>query len=148
MKVILRSDVENLGRAGDIKQVANGYARNFLIPRGMAMEATPSAVKWYEKGAERRAKQREKQTSVAQEQAGKMAGVLLSFTRPVGEQGKLFGSVGKADIADSLKASGFAVDKKSIVLPAAIKEVGDHEVEVKLQTDVSAKIKVSVVARS
>lgn len=147
MKVILRSDVDNLGRAGDIKQVAAGYARNFLIPRGMAQVATPAAVKWFEKGAERRQKLREKQVTAANENAGKLAGVHLSFTRPVGEQGKLFGSVGKSDIADSLKASGFTVDKKNIVLPASIKEVGDREVEVKLATDVIAKIKVSVVAR-
>ena len=147
MKVILRSDVEKLGRAGDIKQVAAGYARNFLIPRGKAMEATASVVKWFEKGAERRQKQREKQVSQAQETAGKLAGVHLSFTRQVGEQGKLFGSVGKSDIVDSLKASGFAIDKTGVVLAAAIKEVGDHEVEVKLAPEVSAKIKVSVVAR-
>ena len=148
MKVILKSDVEKLGRAGDIKQVATGYARNFLIPRGMALEATPAAVKWSEKGAERRQKQREKQSTAAQETAGKLGGVHLSFTRPVGEQGKLFGSVGKSDIAESLKASGFTVDKKTILLPAAIKDVGDREVEVKLAPDVSAKIKVSVVARA
>lgn len=148
MKVILRSDVEKLGRSGEIKQVATGYARNFLIPRGMALEATPAVVKWFEKGAERRQKLREKQVAKAQETATKLAGVHLSFTRPVGEQGKLFGSVGKSDIADSLKASGFTVDKKCIVLPAAIKDVGDHAVDVKLATDVAAKIKVSVVARS
>lgn len=148
MKVILRSDVDNLGRAGDIKQVAAGYARNFLIPRGMAQPATPSAIKWFEKGAERRQKLRDKKVSQAQEASGKLAGVHLSFTRPVGEQGKLFGSVGKSDIAESLKASGFTIDKKDIILPAAIKEVGDREVEVKLAPEVVGKIKVSVVARS
>ena len=148
MKVILRSDVEKLGRSGDIKQVAAGYARNFLIPRGMAMEATPSAMAWFEKRAQRRLKVREKHVSQAQEAAAKLAGVQLSFTRQVGEQGKLFGSVGKSDIADSLKASGFTIDKKGIALAAAIKEVGEHEIEVKLAPEVSAKIKVSVVARS
>ncbi|MBI4348427.1 MAG: 50S ribosomal protein L9 [Elusimicrobia bacterium] len=148
MKVILRSDVDKLGRAGDIKQVATGYARNFLIPRKLAQEATPTAIKWHEKGAERRAKQREKQVSQAQEIAGKLAGVHLSFSRPAGDQGKLFGSVGKSDISDSLKASGFTIDKKSIGLAAAIKEVGDHEVELKLAPEVTAKIKVSIVARA
>jgi len=147
MKVILKSDVEKLGRAGDIKQVAGGYARNFLIPRKLALEATPAALKWSEQGAERRHKQREKLAAQAQETAGKLAGVHLSFTRPVGEQGKLFGSVGKSDIAESLKASGFTLDKKTILLPAAIKDAGDHEVEVKLGSEISAKIKVSVVAR-
>lgn len=148
MKVILRSDVDNLGRTGDIKQVAAGYARNFLIPRKLAQEATGAAIKWYEKGAERRAKQREGQVAKAQEIAGKLAGVHLSFSRPAGEQGKLFGSVGKTDISESLKASGFAIDKKAIVLAAAIKDVGDHEVELKLASEVTAKIKVSIVARS
>src|SRR5437870_5138514 len=117
MKVILRSDVDKLGRAGDIKQVASGFARNFLIPRKLAHEATPAAIQFHEKGAERRAKVREKTVSAAQETAGKIAGVHLSFSRPAGDQGKLFGSVGKSDIADSLKASGFTVDKKAILLP-------------------------------
>ncbi|MBI5202985.1 MAG: 50S ribosomal protein L9 [Elusimicrobia bacterium] len=148
MKVILRSDVDNLGRAGDIKQVAAGYARNFLIPRKMAQLATPEAIQWYEKGAEKRAKLREKAASKAQETAGKLAGVHLSFSRQAGGEGKLFGSVGKSDIADSLKASGFTIDKKAIVMAAAIKEVGEHEIELKLAPEVSAKIKVSVVARA
>ena len=147
MKVILKSDVDKLGHAGDVKQVADGYARNFLIPRKLALEATPAALKWSEKGAERRAKRQEKLLSVAQDTAGKLSSVHLSFTRPVGEQGKLFGSVGKSDIAESLKASGFTIDKKTIQLSAAIKEVGDHEIEVKLAHDIAAKIKVSVVAR-
>ncbi|MCX5788570.1 MAG: 50S ribosomal protein L9 [Elusimicrobia bacterium] len=147
MKVILKSDVEKLGRAGDVKQVATGYARNFLIPRKLALEATPAALKWSEQGTERRAKRQTTLLALAKETAGKLASVHLSFTRPVGEQGKLFGSVGKSDIAESLKASGFTIDKKTILLPAAIKDVGDHEVEVKLAHDAVAKIKVSVVAR-
>ncbi len=147
MKIILRSDVHNLGRSGDVKQVALGYARNFLIPRGLAMEATPAAVKWFEKGQEKRQKVREKSSQASQEVAAKLSGVTLSFTRQVGDQGKLFGSVGKSDIVDSLKASGINVDKKCIVLPTAIKQVGDLELEIKLETDVTAKVKVSVVAR-
>ena len=147
MKIILRDDVVNLGRSGDIKVVARGYARNFLIPRGLAMEATPAAVKWFEKGVDRRQKLRDKAVVAAQESATKLAGVHLSFNRKVGDQGKLFGSVGKSDVAESLKASGIAVDKRDIVLPAAIKQVGEYEVEIKLQPEVSAKVKVSVVAR-
>lgn len=148
MKVILKTDVEKLGRAGDLKQVARGYARNFLIPRKLALEATPAAVRWHEKGAEKRLKLLEKAVSAAQELATKLAGVTLSFSRQVGEQGKLFGSVGKSDIAESLKASGFNVEKTAIALAAAIKAVGDQDVEVKLAPDVVAKIKVSVVARA
>lgn len=148
MKVILRKDVDNLGHAGQVKEVKLGYARNMLIPRGLALEATPAVVAWFEKGEKRRAELREKSLAKAKDAAAKLADVKLSFSRPVGENGKLFGSVGKADIAKSLKASGHAVDKDAVVLPAAIKEAGDSEVEVRLATGVSAKVKVSVVARA
>ncbi len=148
MKVILRKDVEKLGHTGQVKEVARGYARNFLVPRGLAMEATPEAIVWFEKGNERRAKLREKALAAAKAEVVKLAEVKLSFARPVGENGKLFGSVGKSDIAKSLKASGYTVDKDAVVLAAAIKEVGESEVEVRLAPGASAKVKVSVVARS
>lgn len=148
MKVILRKDVEKLGQAGQVKEVKLGFARNMLIPRGLALEATPAVVAWFEKGEKRRAELREKTVAKAKESAAKIAEVALTFARPVGENGKLFGSVGKADIAKSLKAAGHAVDKDAVVLPAAIKEAGESEVEVRFATGVSAKIKVSVVARA
>ena len=148
MKVILRKDVEKLGATGQVKEVARGYARNFLVPRGLAMEATPEAITWFEKGNERRAKLREKALATAQAEVVKLAEVKLSFARPVGENGKLFGSVGKSDIVKSLKASGYAVEKEAVVMAAAIKDVGESEVEVRLAPGASAKVKVSVVARS
>ena len=148
MKVILRKDVEKLGHTGQVKEVARGYARNFLVPRGLAMEATPEAVTWFEKGNERRAKLREKAVAAAKAEVVKLAEVKLSFARPVSENGKLFGSVGKSDIVKSLKASGYTVDKEAIVMAAAIKDVGESEVEVRLAPGASAKVKVSVVARS
>ncbi len=148
MKVILKSDVEKLGRAGDVKQVADGFGRNYLLPRGLATPATPAALKWLERGAERRQKLREKASQAAQELAGRLAGVALSFARQAGEEGKIFGSVGKSDIVESLKASGIVVDKKSVILPSALKALGEHEVEIRLAPDVSTKIKVSVVARA
>ncbi len=148
MKVILRKDVEKLGHTGQVKEVARGYARNFLVPRGLAMEATPEAVTWFEKGNERRAKLREKAVAAAKAEVVKLAEVKLSFARPVGENGKLFGSVGKSDIVKSLKASGYTVEKEAIVMAAAIKDVGESEVEVRLAPGASAKVKVSVVARS
>lgn len=148
MKVILTADVEKLGHTGTVKNVSDGYARNFLIPRKLAQQATPEAIQWVEKTQEKRKQLREQQVQKLRDQAAKMNGTALSFTRKVGDAGKLFGSVGKSDIVDSLKASGYVVDKNSIMLTAAIKEVGDSEVEVRLHPEAVAKIKVSVLARS
>ncbi|MBI5623396.1 MAG: 50S ribosomal protein L9 [Elusimicrobia bacterium] len=147
MKVILKSDVERVGRAGDVKEVSPGYGRNFLLPRGKAMLATPSAMKWWEKGKERRAKIAEKKAQQDKDLSAKVAGTTLSFARPAGAEGKLFGSVGKSDIVKSLKTCGFEVDKNVVALDEAIKKVGEYEVELKFRAEVSAKIKVSVVAR-
>lgn len=147
MKVILRSDVAALGRAGDIKEVALGFGRNYLIPKRLALPATAEALRWWEKGKERREKLAAKKLSAAKDMAGKISGVSLSFSRPVGAEGKLFGSVGKTDILKSLKTCGYDVEKDAVVLESAIKMVGEHEVELKLATEVSAKIKVSVVPR-
>ncbi|MBI4676923.1 MAG: 50S ribosomal protein L9 [Elusimicrobia bacterium] len=147
MKVILRTDVAAVGRAGDVKEVAPGFGRNFLLPRGMAMLATPSAMRWWEKGKERRAKLAERKSQLALGLAGKVAGTTLSFARPVGAEGKLYGSVGKSDIVKSLKTCGFDVDKAAVALDEAIKKTGEYEVELKFRPGVSAKIKVSVVAR-
>jgi len=147
MKVILRSDVDKLGRAGDVKEVSLGFGRNFLLPKRLAVEATPSALRWWEKGKEKRAKLVDARVKTAQELAGKLSGVALSFSRPAGAEGKLFGSVGKSDIVKSLKTCGFEVDKGAVALESPIKTAGDHEVELKLLPEVSAKIKVTVVPR-
>lgn len=148
MKVILKTDVEKVGRAGDVKDVALGFARNFLFVRGLAMEATPSAMRWFEKGKEKREKARQKLLEQARETCGKLADVRLSFSRRSAEGGKLFGSVGRADIAKSLKASGYAVERSAVILDAPIKEAGDFEVEIRMAPEASAKVKVSVVTRS
>lgn len=148
MKIILTSDVEKVGIAGAVKNVADGYARNFLLPRGLAKKATPEAIRWMEKTQEKRKQLRDQQIQKLRDQAAKMQGTALSFTRSVGANGKLFGSVGKSDIVNGLKKSGFVVDKNDIVLPAALKEVGDAEVEVRLHLEASAKIKVSVLAQA
>lgn len=147
MKVILRSNIENVGRIGDVKEVKNGFGRNFLLPQHLAVPATPAALKEWEKGKEKRAKIVEAEIKAAKSMAEKLAGVSLSFTMPAGAEGKLFGSVGKANILKSLQASGFEVDKSVVKLDAAIKSTGEHEVELRLQPEVSTKIKVVVVAR-
>jgi len=147
MKVILRSDVDNLGRAGDVKDVRDGYGRNFLFPRKLATPATEATLKQWEKGKDKRAKLLAAKQTDLKGLAGKIDGVSLSFSRPAGAEGKLFGSVGKSDILKSLKSCGFTVDKETVVLDQSIKQVGEHEVEVRLMPEVSAKVKVTVVAR-
>jgi len=147
MKVILRSTVENLGRAGDIKDVSDGYGRNFLLPKRLAVAATPAVLREWEKCKDKRAKTVAVEVDLAKGLAGKLAGVKLSFTMPATPEGKLFGSVGKSDVLKSLKASGFEVPKGSVRIETPIKTVGEHEVELRLQPEVSAKITVAVVAR-
>jgi large subunit ribosomal protein L9 len=147
MKVILKNTVDHLGRAGDVKDVADGYARNFLLPRKLAEAATPSALKYWEKGKEKRAAVVAAEVKVAQELAGKLSGVNLTFSMPASEEGKLFGSVGKTDVLKSLKAAGYDVPKNSVRLETALKTTGEHEVELRLAPEVLAKVKVTVSAR-
>ena len=147
MKVILRSTVNNLGRPGDVKDVKVGYARNFLLPRKLAELATKSSLKYWEKGKEKRQELVSAEVKVAKDLAEKLASVNLTFAVPASEEGKLFGSVGKADILKSLKAAGYEVPKNSVRLETAIKTTGEHEVELRLQPEVSAKVKVTVSAR-
>jgi large subunit ribosomal protein L9 len=147
MKVILRSAVPQLGRPGDIKEVSAGFGRNYLLPRGLAAEATPAALKFWEKGKEKRAKVAAQESQAAKDLAGKLAGVTLSFSRQAAEDGKLFGSVGKSDLLKSLKSVGFTLEKGAVALESSIKTLGEHEVELKLAPEVSAKIKVQVSAR-
>jgi len=148
MKVILKSTVDHLGRAGDVKDVADGYARNFLLPRKLAEAATPSALKYWEKGKEKRASVVAAEVEVAKQLAGKLAGVNLTFSMPASEEGKLFGSVGKTDVLKSLKAAGYEVPKNSVRLETALKTTGEHEVELRLAPEVAAKVKVTVSARA
>lgn len=147
MKVILKSTVDNIGRAGEIKDVAAGYARNFLLPRRLAEPATPAAVKYWEKGKEKRSALVAAEIKTAKDLAEKLAGVKLTFSMPASEEGKLFGSVGKTDVLKSLKAAGYDVPKNSVRLDTAIKTTGEHEVELRLQPEVAAKVKVTVSAR-
>lgn len=147
MKVILKTTVDNLGRAGEVKEVKPGYARNFLLPRRLAEAATPAALKYWEKGKEKRQALVQSEIKAAKELAEKLAGVNLSFSVPASEEGKLFGSVGKSDVLTSLKAAGYEVPKNSVRLDAAIKTTGEHEVSLRLQPEVTAVVKVTVTAR-
>ena len=147
MKIILRSTVDNLGRPGDVKDVKTGYARNYLLPRKLAEMATESSLKYWEKGKEKRAALVAADVAAAKELSEKLAAVNLSFSVPASEEGKLFGSIGKADLLKSLKAAGYEVPKNSITLETAIKTTGEHEVSLRLQPEVTAKVKVTVTTR-
>lgn len=145
MDVILRQDVEKLGNAGDLVTVKDGYARNYLLPRGLAYPATEGNKKRLEAEAKMRVKKVGAQLGVAREVAEKLEAVSLTFTMKAGEGDKLFGSVTAADVADRLHAEGFAVDKKTVELPEPIKALGVYKVPVRLHHDVKPEVRVWVV---
>lgn len=145
MKVILLEDVKNLGKGGESVSVADGYARNFLIPRKLALGASPAALKVYENEAKARVKKREREKKEAQALAEKIGGLSLTIARIAGEDDKLFGSVTNGDIAESLAKEGFKVDKRDIDLPEPLKALGIFEVPVALHPEVKAQVKVWVV---
>lgn len=145
MLVILRENVENLGRIGDLVNVTNGYARNFLIPRKLVMVADPANVKMIENQKKVLEKKRVAARAVSQELAKKISDQSVTISRKVGENDKLFGSVTQSDIVDALKKSGLAVEKRMITLENPIKALGVHTVTVKFDQDVSSTVKVWVV---
>jgi large subunit ribosomal protein L9 len=148
MEVILKDDVLHLGNRGDLVKVADGYARNFLLPRKLALQATSAnkaVVEQMKNSAARRAATEKAQ---AEALAAKLEPVALDFTRKSGEAGHLFGSVTSADIAAALAAKGFEIDRRKIVLDEPLKSVGDFKVAIKLFREVTASIKVTVVAEA
>lgn len=145
MKVILRENIDTLGKIGDIVRVSDGYARNFLLPRNLATIANEGNVQEIEHHQKSLAKKREKDKQSSQEVAKKLEAFSCTIARKVGEHDKLFGSVTTVDIADTLKKAGFKVDKRTIVLDAPIKALGVHSVSIKLEPEVSATVKVWVV---
>ena len=142
--VLLREDVDNLGARGEIVKVKAGYARNFLLPRKLAVEATPGNVKQIE--AERAAllKKEAKERGTAEAQAGQMGGLRLNFERKVGEHGLLYGSVTAMHIADALKEKGYEIDRRRVHLSEPIKETGEYTVSVRLHREVNVDIPVTV----
>lgn len=145
MKVILREDVNKLGRMGDLVNVADGYARNFLLPRNMAALATTKNIKSLEHEKRVIADRVKKEKTAAEEEAKKISAVSVSIPVQVGEEGKLFGSVTSKDIADAIAAQGFEIDKRRIQLEKPIKEIGTFMVSVKVHHDVTAQVKVEVI---
>jgi large subunit ribosomal protein L9 len=146
MKVILTKDQEHLGKAGALVEVKTGFGRNYLLPKALAVLATAKNVRQLEHEKTgilaRAAKYKTNMTA----QANKLSAIELSFTRKVGEEKKMFGSVTSKDIYEQLHTKGYEIDRKQIHLGEPIKELGKHEVEVKLHPEVSAKIKVTVAA--
>ena len=146
MKVILLEDVRGSGKSGDVVNVSDGYARNMLIPRGLAVEATPQNIKQLEKKKEAIAKKFTEDKAAALEMKKKLEEITVEVKTKAGKSGKVFGSVTSADIAEALQALGFDIDKKKIQLDSPIKAVGTTDVNVKLFTEVSGKVKVNVVS--
>lgn len=146
MEVILRQAVDNLGHPGDIVKVSSGYARNFLLPRGVAFEATPGNKKRIAQEKERLEAAENARRAAAQTIADRLAEVSLTFSAKVGEEGKLFGSVTANDIAHQLEAQGFTeVEKRMIDLHEPIKALGIYKVPIRLHADVKPEIKVWVI---
>ncbi len=146
MQVILREDIEKLGKIGDLVKVADGYARNYLVPGNKAIEATPKNVHAMEHAKKMVADRIRKLKKEATAEADRIKGLAVTIKAKVGEEGKLFGSVTSMDIADAVKAQGTDIDKRKIVLDEPIKRLGEYTVAVKLHADVVVDIKVSVIA--
>lgn len=147
MKVVLRDDVENLGTKGDVVEVADGYARNYLVPRGLAMKATRGVTAQAESMRRNRAIKETRDREAAEAQASRLAGARLEVRARAGAEGKLFGSVTAADVADALRDQfQLDVDRRRIALDDPVKEIGDVEVSVKLHTDVVVPVIVAVIA--
>jgi large subunit ribosomal protein L9 len=148
MEVILKEDVVNLGHRGDVVKVADGYGRNFLLPRKLALQATlanKAVIETMKSSAARRSASEKIQ---AEALLAKLEPLGLTFTRKSGDSGQLFGSVTSADIAADLAAKGFEVDRRKIVLNEPLKTVGDFNVAIKLHREVTAHLKVKVVAEA
>ena len=145
MEVILREHVDNLGRRGDVVKVASGYARNYLLPRKLALPVTEASKRQIERERANAEARDAEDKAAADNLAQRMSAVDISIARRVGENKTMYGSVTSADIAQALTAKGFEVDKRKIVLGDAIKSLGEHTVWVKVHRDVTADVKVKVV---
>lgn len=142
--VLLREDVEDLGARGEIVRVRSGYARNYLLPRKLAVEATASNVKQIEQERKALMKKEAAERATADMQAEQLRALRLSFERKVGEHGLLYGSVTSMDIAEALRERGYEIDRRRITLREAIKETGDYAVPVRLHREVTVEIPVIV----
>lgn len=149
MKVVLLKDVENLGTTGDVREVANGYARNFLLPRGLVVPASPAQMKWVEALRARAEKERERAASEARAAAERLSDLTVTIAARVGEGGRLFGSVTTQDVADALREQhGVAIDRRQLELEEPLRILGTHQVPVRVGTGMTAQVTVEVVAEA
>ena len=144
MQIILQEDIEKLGNRGDVVTVKPGYARNFLLPQKLAVEATKGNLKAIERIRTSLAKKTATELDAAKKQAELLNGVSLKFTRKTGENDQMFGSVTTGDIAEGLAAQGFKIDKRQVQLADPIKIIGESPITIKVFRDVTAQIKVTV----
>ena len=148
VKVVLREHVENLGERGEIVFVATGYARNYLLPKRLAVQATPGNLKVIEQQRRVWAVRDTRELTEAQEFAEKLSAVELKFTKKAGPTGTLYGSVTNAEIAEALAGKGFELDRRRIVLDNPIKSLGEYEIPIKVFRNVQGRIKLSVLSDS
>jgi large subunit ribosomal protein L9 len=146
MNVILKEHVETLGKAGDTVKVSDGYARNYLVPKGLAIEANTKNLKTMEHDKKHILQVAEKERKKAEDMTQRLAAVTCTIARKVGEQDKLFGSVGTKDIEKALQEAGIEIEKKNILLDEPLKSLGEFPVRIKLSGGASAEVKVSIVA--
>jgi large subunit ribosomal protein L9 len=148
MEVILKEDILNLGKMGEVVRVRDGYARNYLLPRGLVLIADKKTLKTFEHQKRVVESQKDRVVKQAQTLADKLAQISLTMPVKAGEEGKLFGSVTNIDIEKALKTKGFDVDRRKILLAQPIKVLGDYEVPVRFTSEVTANVKVSVVSEA
>ena len=145
MEIILRQAVENLGKPGDVVKVKSGYARNYLLPHGLAYEATPGNLKRIQQERDRLEAAENERRTAAQTLAERLEQVSLTFSARVGEEGKLFGSVTAADIQQQLESQGFHIERRQIDLHEPIKALGVYRVPIRLHADVKPEVRVWVI---
>jgi large subunit ribosomal protein L9 len=144
MKVLLKQDVPKIGKKGQILEVKEGYARNFLIPGGLAVEASGGAMKQIEEEKKASDRHKAKEKEEAQGLAEKIEALSILLKHKAGDEGRLFGSITSAEVAEALKQKNFTIDKKKIVLEEPIRLVGDYEIKIKLHPEVAAHLNVRV----
>jgi large subunit ribosomal protein L9 len=148
MEVILREHVDNLGRRGDVVKVAEGYARNYLLPRKLALAVTDANRRQIERERASAEARDAEEKAAAEAVAQRVTQIEIEIARRVGENETMYGSVTTADVAQALHAKGFEVEKRKIALPEPIKTLGEHTVPVKIHRDVTAQVRVKVVAEN